>query len=412
MTANQVAAGATQQRNWRVMESHSGAGVPASGLGSNLPWVLQLIHEHRRISRSTIGAITGLSRSAVGNLVAKACDLGFARIIEHRAPGSVGRPSVEVEASKFVVAIAVHPEVDFLEVKGVAFNGEIVKSIRITHDQPLSIDAIVDAIVTLTRAVQEGIEQLDPRYVVVGAGVVIPGQVDSATGTVIHAPHLGWFDLPLQQMLTAQLDLPLYSANDGSLGCKAEIRFGAAKGSHEVVYLHGASGIGGGAYIRGLELNGRNGIVAEFGHIRVSSDSARDYSGIPGTVEALVRREDLEKVLGLSKVSDEILEDTLLGNRTTASTALVKRQIDVLAVATANLVNIFNPETVVLAGFLRSLYRFDQSLFIERLKEHAIPANVRSLNIFLDELGGNSVAIGAAELVFEHLIAEPERVSR
>lgn len=348
----------------------------------------------------------------MGNLVTKACDLGLARTVEHRAPESVGRPSVEVEASAYVVAIAVHLEVDFLEFKGVAFNGEIVDSIRIIHEQPLSIATAVDAIVRHTRLLIERIEQLDPHYLVVGAGVVIPGQVDSATGTVLHAPHLGWFDVPLQEMLTAELDLPLYSANDGSLGVKAEIRFGAAKGFNEVVYLHGSSGVGGGAYVRGMELNGRNGIVAEFGHIRVSSDETRDYSGIPGTLEALVRREDLENVLGLSKVSDEVLEENLLGNRSIESTALVRRQIEALAVATANLVNIFNPETVVLAGFLRSLYRFDQSLFLEYLKEHTVAANLRSLNIFLDELGGNSVAIGAAELVFEHLMAYPEKLSR
>lgn len=393
------------------MEANPVGPVHGGALGTNLPRVLQLIHEHRRISRSEIGAITGLSRSAVGNLVNKACDLGLARIVEHRVPESVGRPSLEVEASEYIVAIAVHPEVDFLELKGVGFNGEIVASKRITLQEPLSIPEMVDAIVRQTQALTRRIEKLGPHYDVVGAGVIIPGQVDSATGTVIHAPHLGWFEVALRDILEARLDLPLYFGNDGALGCKAEIRFGAAEGASEVVYLHGSSGIGGGAYTRGRELNGRNGIVAEFGHIRVSSDNTRDYSGLPGTLEALVRREDLEQVLGLSKVSDGVLEDTLLGQRTTQSTELVRRQIETLAVATANLINIFNPETVVLAGFLRSLYRFDQSLFLECLKKHAIPANLRSLNIFLDELGGNSVAIGAAELVFEHLMMNPDRVT-
>lgn len=381
-------------------------------LGTNLPRVLQLIHEHRRISRSKIGALTGLSRAAVGNLVSKACDLGLAQIVEHRAPESVGRPSLELEASERVVAIAVHPEVDYLEVKAVAFNGGIVQSSRVVHQVPLSLHQTIDAIVKQTLALLEAIEQLGPDYVVVGAGFVVPGQVDQPTGTVLHAPHLGWFDVPLKDLLAAKLDLPLYFGNDGTLGCKAEIRFGAARGSNEVVYLHGSSGIGGGAYTRGLELSGRSGIVAEFGHIRVSSENAKDYSGIPGTLEALVRREDLEQVLGLSKVSDEELEDNLLGTRTTESTALVRKQIEVLAITAANLINIFNPETLVLAGFLRSLYRFDQSLFMDRLREHAVPANLRLLNVFLDELGGNSVAIGAAELVFEDLMAQPEKLNR
>lgn len=386
--------------------------VTSTNLGTSLARVLQLIHEHRQISRSEIGALTGLSRSAVGNLVNQACAFGLARNARRRTPESAGRPSLEVEAADNVVAIAVHPEVDFLAVTGVAFNGEIVAGNRITYGNPRAISETIEDIVVQTKKLTDEIQSISSRHTVVGAGVIIPGQIDSATGSVIHAPHLGWFDVPLREHLEERLDLPLFFGNDGALGCKAEIRFGAAKGSQEVVYLHGTSGIGGGAYTRGVELQGRNGVVAEFGHMRVSSETGKDYSGIPGTLEALVRREDLERVLGLSKVSDEVLEDSLLGNRSPASSALVRKQIEVLAVATANLINIFNPETVVLAGFLRSLYRFDQSLFREHLKLHAVPANLRSLDIFLDELGANSVAIGATELVFEHLIANPRKIVR
>ena len=203
--------------------------------------------------------------------------------------------------------------------------------------------------------------------------------------------------------------MPVFVANDASLGCKAEMAYGAAKGATDVVYMHGTSGIGGGVFMNGTELKGFRGYAAELGHMRISSGNDIDYSGIPGTLEALVRRDDLEVVLGLKNVSDEELEEALLNNRTPASTALARKQLEALGIATANLANIFNPEVFVLAGFLRFLYRFDQNYFHRVVKKHAIPAVLEGMQVFVNELGANSLAIGASELVFQEVIADPTK---
>ena len=161
--------------------------------------------------------------------------------------------------------------------------------------------------------------------------------------------------------------------------------------------------------MNGTELKGFRGYAAELGHMRISSGKELDYSGIQGTLEALVRRDDLEAVLGLKNVSDEDLEIALLNNRTPESTALARRQLEALGIATANLANIFNPEVFVLAGFLRFLYRFDQNYFHRVIKKHAIPAVLEGMQIFVNELGTNSLAIGASELVFQEAIADPAK---
>lgn len=342
----------------------------------------------------------------MAKLVASLCDMGY--VLESGAEqiDRVGRPSLSVQAADNLLAVAVHPEVDYLEVKAVSFNGRIVGSRKKSYPTPVGPNqSVLDIVESVDGLLADVRSQGDYRFL--GVGVLVPGQINSNTGVVRQAPHLGWVDYPILAELKARIQMRIFIGNDASLGCKAEITYGAAKGSSEVVYLHGSSGIGGGVYMGGNELKGAKGYASELGHIRISSSPMNDYSGIPGTLEALVRREDLEKVLGLSQVADDELEMQLLNNRTPASTALAKKQLEALAIGASNLVNIFNPELLVLAGFLSGLYRFDQKFFHQVLQRHTIPAALDGLQVFIGELGSNSLAIGASELVFEDLIQDP-----
>ena len=378
-------------------------------LSSNISLILGLIHEHRSITRSELCQITGLTRSTVAKLVSSLAELGLVTESGVEQIDRVGRPSHSVEAADNVIAISVHPEVDFLEVKAVSFNGQIIKSERKLYPTPVGPDQAVADTVDLIGKLTTALHESPIDFRILGAGVIIPGQINASTGVVRQAPHLQWFEFPMRDELQTKLKMPVRVGNDASLGCKAEVTYGAAKGSSEVVYLHGSSGIGGGVYMGGAELIGFGGYAGELGHMRISSSSTGDYSGIPGTLEALVRREDLEKALGLSQVSDEILETALLNERTPASTALVKRQLEALAIGVANFANIFNPEVVVLAGFLGGIYRFDQKYFHQILRRHAIPAALEGFQVFIGELGSNSLAIGASELIFEDLIQDPSK---
>jgi predicted NBD/HSP70 family sugar kinase len=347
----------------------------------------------------------------VAKIIASLSDLGYVSESGAEQIDRVGRPSLGVEAADDLIALSVHPEVDFLEVKAVSFNGQVVFTERKLYPKPIGPDQAVDDTVSLIQKIMRSLEAGKKRYRVLGAGVIIPGQINVNTGAVRQAPHLQWTEFPMRDKLEQRLKMRVFVGNDASLGCKAEITYGAAKGSSEVVYMHGSSGIGGGVYMGGKELIGFGGYAGEIGHMRISSAPSNDYSGIPGTIEALVRREDLEKVLGLSQVSDDVLENALLTNRTPESTALARKQLEALAIAVSNLLNIFNPEIVVLAGFLSPLYRFDQKYFHQILRRHTIPAALEGFQVFVGELGLNSLAIGASEMIFEDLIQDPASYS-
>ena len=187
-------------------------------LSGNLSVVLGLVHEHRSITRSEICQLTGLTRSTVAKLVSNLSDLDLVRERRVYEIDRVGRPSLSVQAVEEVVAISVHPEVDYLEVKAVAFNGQILNSRRIVYPKPIKPAQSVEDMVGLIRDLQLDLTASKKHYRIMGAGVIVPGQIDSQSGIVRQAPHLQWFEVPMKQLLSERLSMKVLLGNDASLG--------------------------------------------------------------------------------------------------------------------------------------------------------------------------------------------------
>jgi predicted NBD/HSP70 family sugar kinase len=202
--------------------------------------------------------------------------------------------------------------------------------------------------------------------------------------------------------------LPVYLDNDASIGCMAERNFGSAKGFTDVVFLFaGAGGIGGGAIVDGKQLRGASGYGGELGHVRISSSTQRDYSGFQGTLEALVRRDDLLELLKLYAATDEELDREIQTAKQPAIREKIYEQIDCLADGLSNFVTIFNPQAIVLGGFLTSLFNFDSGRLIERMKSNSVGASAERVVVRPARLGSNLLMVGAAELPFEMLMRNP-----
>ena len=370
----------------------------------NLSAVLRLVHRNQEISRSLLTQLTALNRSTISDLVE---ELKKSGLVTEDLPTSIegkGRPSLVVAAVEHVVAFSVHTEYDFLAVAAVGFNGKVLFEERVSYQSSNSAQQVVRE---AARLIEKIIKQLNSYHRIVGVGVAVPGQVRIEDGVVRLAPHLGWQEVPLAKMLQDAVGLPVFIDNDASLGCTAESVFGAARNFTDLVYLFGGSGIGGGVISNGQQLRGSTGYGSELGHVRISNSTEADYSGIPGTVEALVRREDLENILKIKYIDDNELETALLANRSEPVRKLAEKQIDSLASAIANYANIFNPQIVVLAGFLPALFWYDQDRLLGGIRKGCLPAIREGLIVKPGELGSNILMIGAAELPFSALIANP-----
>lgn len=371
----------------------------------NLGVILRSVHRNGPASRAQLTRLTGLNRSTIGALVA---ELSVRGLIQERDPDPTrlaGRPSPVVAANPYVAAFAVNPEIDAVTVGLVGLNGVVHRRIRhLTERSP----TVVEAVNIASTIIQDLRSELQMEYSFIGIGVAVPGLVRVSDGLVRHAPHLGWVDEPLAELLFSATGLPVHAANDASLGVSAERYFGSGRGVDDLVYLNGgASGIGGGLVVGGRPARGVAGFAGEFGHIRVSGSEQTDSAGIPGTLEAEVRRSALLAVLGLEWADADELEHALLASRAPAVRAEVNRQLDALAVALAGAVNLLNPALVVLGGFLAALYAVDSERLRAEVARLSLAAPNASVRVCAAALGSDLLIIGAAELAYEALLEDP-----
>jgi predicted NBD/HSP70 family sugar kinase len=370
----------------------------------NLARLLRLVHVDGPLSRAALTESTGLNRSTIADLVG---ELVREELVEERAPDPsrrVGRPSPVVGADPRVVAIAANPEVDALSIAVVGLDRGIRHRERIEVDHLLTPGETAELIAERTAAWRDA--NLDAR--VISAGLAIPGLVRASDGLVRNAPHLGWIDEPLRELVSAATGLPTVIGNDASLGVLAEHLFGAARGIDDVVYLNGgASGIGGGLVVGGMPVPGAGGYAGEFGQNRPGIGAAGDRRADGGVLEDEVSRARLLAVLRLPAADDAALGAALVASSDADVADEVGRQRRILSTALANAVNVLNPSVVVLGGFLATLASLDPDALLAGVAGQAMPANMEGLEIRVAALADDRLLIGAAEAAFADLLRDP-----
>ena len=375
----------------------------------NLSAVLTRLHHEGPSSRSSLASATGLNRSTVTILVNELIELGLAveptRPSDDGAKKSVGRPSVEVAASDRVFAIAVIPEVDAISVGVVSLGGRVHKIIQYDTGSAQTMRETV----SIASVVIQGILSMLPSDArVVGVGVAVPGLTNDEDGSVSLAPQLGWRAEPLAAELQAATGLPVRAANDAHLCLLAEANFGGGSNFGSVIYLNGgASRIGGGIVSGGHPVKGSNGYAGELGHFRIRSGGQRDSAGLQGTLESEVNRDSLVVSLGLDRRDFHRLDEVLAERRTPAAQQEVDRQVEALGTALGAMVTIFNPDLIVLGGFLGSLLDAEPVRLRNTIARETLAPQFATVRITRPTLGSEILLIGAAELAFKPLLNDP-----
>jgi predicted NBD/HSP70 family sugar kinase len=403
----------------------------------NLSVLLRLVHRTTGISRSQLTRQTGLNRSTIAALVGELAERELVIEVDPDSRNQVGRPSPIVRPGARALGIAINPEIDAITVGIVGLGGVVHRRIRSVIDHvPTAAEAVA-----ISAALIDGLrDEFDLGQRAVGIGVAVPGLVRSHDGLVRLAPHLGWVDEPLAEMLEEATGFSVVAANDARLGTLAESIFGAGRDLTDVVYLNGgASGIGGGAIVNGAPLRGISGYAGEFGHTLVRSGGIVCHCGAVGCLETEVRRASLLAAVGLTDADADDLEGALLagakapspntvseggasdgtdsGTHTGAVSttnpevvAEVERQLDTLAITLRNAINTLNPQLIVLGGFLGALYAVAPERLDRNVAAQSLPSARDSVRIARAELGTNLLMIGAAELAFGALLADPSSV--
>ena len=372
----------------------------------NLSIVLTRVHELEGVSRAQLTKDTGLNRSTIADLTAELVQLGLVLETEPDPTNLVGRPSPVLVPSDQVVALTVHPELDAVTIAAVALGGRVLRR-RVTPTT--SIPTVDDVVAIASAEIAATTADLGADYRVAGVGIAIPGLVRASDGIVTLAPHLDWHYESIGDRLTAATGYPVVAGNDASLGALAEHTRGAGRGVRDLVYINGgASGIGGGIISGGTLLGGLSGYAGELGHTMVRSGGVACHCGSTGCFETEVTRAALLDVLGLATHDATKLDETLEARLDEpAVAALVDSQLSYLARAIANTVNVFNPQLIVLGGFLGSLYTIAGHDLLERVRSLALEGPRDEVQLIAATLGTDDVAVGAAEVAFGELLKDP-----
>lgn len=383
---------------------------------SNLALVLNQLRRLGPSSRSQLVAATGLTRSAIAGLVGELEALGL--VIESRSEseGRPGRPSPVVSVdSQSVGVLTIEIFVDEIGAAIVALDGSIVDAVRMAR--PRTRVAVTDTLVDvagLVDGLDEAIHGLDR---LLGCGVSVPGLVRGMDGVVVAAPNLGWVDVELAYELAPLVGerMPISVGNDADLGALAESRFGAGVGSDHLLFLSGEVGVGGGMVVEGRPVSGHLGFGGEVGHMPVNPDGRPCRCGSVGCWEtevgepSLLARAGLEPDGGRAGV-DELLERVATGDAQALDALAAHARW--LGIGIAGLVNVLDPDTVVLGGLFARVLPLIRTQLDAELEARAYRAAGREVAVVGASLGASAVTIGAAELAFAELLSDPAAVMR
>ena len=328
---------------------------------TNLAVVLRHVRANAPCSRADIASSTGLNKATVSSLVTELIDRRLLRetgLVEHR----IGRPAMMIvlDGSSYV-AIGLEVDVDHLSVEAVNLAGERVLSWRRAFPGlTVAPSRAVASIVSLTRRVVARVS--DQGQHVLGLTAGVSGLVDDE-GVIRFAAGLGWRDVDLRGELVRGLrqpGFPVQVQNDASLSALAEYRYGAFAGTANLVHLTGEVGVGAGIIAHGQPLRGATGYAGEIGHLPVDPHGPECACGRRGCLEviagipALIRHVNPDAVRE-GPISDFEPEVARIVERATAQDPVVLAALDGagrhLGNAVATLVNLVNPEVVILGGY-------------------------------------------------------------
>jgi predicted NBD/HSP70 family sugar kinase len=325
--------------------------------------VLNLIREHSALSRREVAAASSLSLSTAKRLIE---ELLSEKLVEE-IPAE-GRPKVRGPKAGnlklrggFGYCLGLNIEPERIELCAVSFSGEILK-LESQRLQDRGSEGTIRRLAEIARAGRAALEGSGGGRLL-GIGVAIAGLVDARRGFVYDCfPIPGWENVPLQERLEAQLGVPVLVDDRVRSMAVAEKRYGVARGLDTFLYIDVGNGVGSCFFLDNRIYRGKNGISGEFGHIPVKENGPQCNCGNKGCLEVLVSTGSLLAAVKSSLESNVYTQ--LKGDReiTLAEVARAAGQGDKLAsllvfeaseligIGLADLVSVFDPGTIILAG--------------------------------------------------------------
>ncbi|MFB6841801.1 ROK family protein [Streptomyces sp. NPDC056361] len=377
---------------------------------------LELVHTGRAPTRAVLTAELGVTRATAGAVAAELEALGLIRVDSNpgAAAGSQGRPSHRLAVDENgPVALAAQVHADGFRAALVGLGGTIVATapgcVTVSADPAQVLGAVVDAGAALLR---------ESGRRCVGAGLAAPSAVAEPEGTALNPLHLAWpagapvREIFAERVRAAGIEGPAFTGNDVNLAALAEHRHGAGRGARDLLCVAtGHRGVGGALVLDGRLHTGSSGLALEVGHLTVNPEGRPCHCGSRGCLDVETDPLAFLTVAGRAPGPEVSLlqqaRDLLRTSRDDAGVRVaVGELIDRLGLGLAGLVNILNPDRIILGGLHRELLDADPERLRAVVADRSLWGRSGGVPILPCTLDHNSL-VGAAELAWQPVLDDP-----
>jgi glucokinase len=244
-------------------------------------------------------------------------------------------------------------------------------------------------------------------------GVGAPGVIQLGTGVVVKSPNFpDWNNLPLRAVLEKALGMPVFIENDANAAALGEQWRGAGKGINSMILLTLGTGVGGGIVLNNRIWQGADGMAGEIGHMTLIPDGRLCGCGNRGCLEMYASARGIVQsyrelpVRASSLAADTITSEQVYQaarNGDPGALQVMKDMGRVLGIGIANLINIFNPEMIVLGGGVKEAWQLFITATREEIMKRAFNVPAERTKIVPSLLGGDAGMVGAAAVAFQNV---------
>ena len=369
-------------------------------------WSLYLSQSH---SRHELSRATGLSTASVTNVVRELIDEGIA-VETGLAESDGGRPRAMLGINPdygYVIGVDIGETRTRVELFDLAMNERARAEYPLDRIAEHDVDVVVQQIVSGINSViaDSGVGS----DAVLGVGIGVPGIIEHGAEVLVHGQTYGWDAVPLERLLRAHTSLPLRFDNGAMTMGQAELWFGAGRGARNAAVVLVGSGVGAALYSGGATYQGATSSAAEFGHVTVMVGGRKCRCGSAGCLEAYAGAEAILERYGRPMAVDDqeaALAELIEAAATSArAAAILDETAQYLGAGIGTLINLFNPERVVLGGWAGLLLGARLLPEIrEAARQHSLRHPFAASSLELGRLGPGVVALGAATLPVESFL--------
>jgi len=380
----------------------------------NMSAILLALLHGEGLSRVALAQQVGVSTTTITNLITELTAQGLVEeegvIKPSDSKASVGRPQVALQlVPNTRYAIGVHIGVGVVRIGLTNLFGEVQDSIEYHHDPLTPYQAVLESITDATNQLLSDVSVDE----VVGVGVGASGLVDAIEGVNVIAPNLDWHHVPIQDDLRQALRLPVTIENNVRTMALGEAFFGAAQHVNALAFVYSRIGVGAGFVMNGQLYRGATAGAGEIGHNIILLDDDTECSA-ENTLEALIAEPQIiaaaerirerfpngifAKSLHRYPMSISTILDAALSGDDVVRTMLQTRA-RYFGISLANLVNVFNPELIVVGGMFSHEWLLD---VIKQTVQHCAFAGLgRHVTVQSATFGEDAGVIGAASLALD-----------